>query len=224
MLRKIEVEVETELGLSEDQKDRVVQMVTGEAFVDHHGRYIDASGEAHSLSRVRFTCDATQAVEGSETKIDGVDSLRFPSAVHVILEDTEGKRTGMNAASCETKASWHYGLLFEVDGEFWFAGRDNPGGDEVSAQEPILKRVGATASGRPGDEPMALAELAPCDGEFWLTHEDEPSVVSIPWMSSYSTEPDPKTGLPSEDYCRAARAVLDGLTERVRALEASPAP
>lgn len=230
-LRKMTFEVETELELTDDQKERVAAMVMGDGQVDHRGGYVDeVTGQTHQLSKVHFTCNPDMAVYGSDTTICGLDGMQLDKTVHVVLEDGAGNRTGLKAASGKIKASWHFGVLFEADGGVWFSGRDNVDGGsregpQTTAASPTLRRVADSFTDRPGTEPMSLREHLPAEGEFWISDEDEPHVVSVPWWGSYADEPEAGDTYPGRSELRAAeQAELEGMVERVRALKADISP
>lgn len=226
MLRKLEIEVDTELGLNDSQKLRVVAMVRRNRYVDHTGRYRDRHGHVHHLARIHFTCDPAkhQSVSGSSTAIDGLDSIRFPGTVHVVLEGTDGTRTGLYAARCGIAASWARGVVFAVDDEVWFAGREHPDSDPISADEPILKKLSNIASETPGSEPFPLADRLPAQGEFWITLEDEPALVAVAEWRNFGGEADPDDSLSDQERRAAESGILEDLVERVRALDPALEP
>lgn len=224
MLKKMKIDVETEHGLDDDQRRRVAEMVTGNGHIDHQGGYVDAAGIARTAARIHFTSETARydGVPGSQTNIDGIDGKTFGKPIHVIIEGTDGTMTGIREARCLIRAGWHYGVIFMVDDEVWFAGHDTVPNDGMSADAPVLKRVEAMASERPGAEPFLLTESLPSEGEFWLTAEDKPHVVSIPWMSGYGGEPDAGARPDTVETFAKERTIHEALIQRVRDLDMAP--
>lgn len=219
-----DIEIKSEIDLDDDQKRRVGLMVLGNGHVDHNGRFINqASGESFALSTIHMTLDASRAVEGSATMIDGLDNIRFDTTCHVILEDEAGGTHGMEQCRGETKASWHFGVLFEVEGEVWFCGhdtvgQDTPSGPMTSGDAPILKRVSAHGMMQPGEAPFDMIQDLPAEGEMWISQEEEPRVVSVPWWSGYAGAAEPDAHEDRVKLATQENGHLDQMRERVQAL------
>lgn len=207
------IAVETEIDLDEGQKGRIVSMVLGYGHVDHYHRFTDrASGQGFEIAKIHFTLDQSRAVDGSATKIAGVDGIRFHDVCHMILEDTEGGEHGMDLCRAETKSSWHCGAVFEVDGEAWFCGFDQPSGQSLDPEAPVLKKVHPQASLDSGESWIDLLAELPAEGEFWISQEEEPRVTSCPWWGSLDQS------CPEEAEC------LERMVERVKNMARAPEP
>lgn len=226
MLKKLQLEIETEHDLDDDQKRRVAMMVAGQGHIDHQGGFIDAAGVARTAVKIHFTSMAERhgGLEGSMTEIDGIDGRTFGAPIHVVIEASDGSLTGLRNATSQIRASWHYGVLFQVDDQVWFAGHDALPNHGMSADVPVLKRVAAQAMPMPGEEPFLLAEELPAEGEFWLTAEDEAHVVSIPWMSGFGGFPDAHANPDAAEIFAKEREMHEALIQRVRDLDVAPAP
>ncbi|MBW3243473.1 hypothetical protein KUV57_12435 [Epibacterium sp. DP7N7-1] len=219
-----DVEIRSEIGLTEDQKRRVCLMVLGNGYVDHRGRFTDqVSGESFALKAIHMTLDQDRVIEGSKTAIDCIDEIKFEKTCHVILEDEDGGEHGMEISRGETPASYHFGVLFEEGGEVWFCGRDtvgqgDPSGPMTLGDAPILKRVSTMGSMVPGDAPFDLIGDLPAEGEMWISREEEPSVVSIPWWSGYAGMVEPEAHEERVKLAMQENWHLDQMRERVQAL------
>ena len=147
----------------------------------------------------------------------GIGDKTFEGTAFIALEDTEGKATGMYSAEATIRARWHYGTLLEVDGEPWFCGWEGPCPIEdphsgERAQAPVLVKVGPSYIDRLGEDPVDLMARLPVEGEFWLSREDEPNIVAVPWWDDY------------EGPFEADTVAIQRIEERVRDLTAETAP
>lgn len=224
MLKELKIEVVTEHGLDDDQKGRVAAMVLGNGHIDHQGGYVDDAGVSHSAAKIHFTSEAGKyaGLSSTETSIDGIDGRTFTDPIHIIIEGTDGSMTGMGEAKCLVEARWHYGVIFLVDDQAWFAGHGTIPNDGMSADVPVLKRIATSASERPGAAPFDIAADLPAEGEFWLTFEDEPHLVSIPWMSGFGGDPQADANPDTVEVFAKERAIHEALIQRVRDFEAVP--
>ena len=226
-LEKLDIEVVTDFNLNDDQKQRLASMLAGNGYIDHRGGFISADKTgARRAVRIHLTGDESRAIDGSLTGLDGVDDIHFDRPAHLLLEDETGEMTGMQAAKGEIGATWCVGVVLNVDGDVWFCGYDDIGSvpDGTQADAPVLKKISREASDHPGSEPFNLDDL-PMEGEFWISHEQDPHIVSIPWSSGYAGYVEPGDTNADRIESRAKeRAVLEAITERVRALEAGSEP
>lgn len=219
-----DVDIRSEIDLTEDQRRRVCLMVLGNGHVDHRGRFTDqVSGESFALKAIHMTLDQERAIEGSTTVIDGIDGAKFDKTCHVLLEDEGGGEHGMAVSRGETPASWHFGVLFEEGGEVWFCGRDtvaqdSPSGPMTLGDAPILKRVSPMGTMEPGDIPFDLIGDLPAEGEMWISREEEPCVVSVPWWSGYAGVAEPGAHEGRVKLAAQENWHLDQMRERVQAL------
>lgn len=231
-LEAINPSVETPFDLSEDQKRRLVRMVLGNGHADHRGMFtIDGGENALELAAIHLTDDLAAAKAGSESALAGIDDITFDIPVHVLLADAAGETYGWKRCRAAVRSAWHFGVLFEADGDVFFCGKDNPGGDYRSPQDespmtladaPVLVRVSGMASAEIGAEPFDLAPDLPCEGEVWISRDDLPCVVSMPWWSGYAVAPEEGA---SEARRKLARDEIDQLAlmvERARALSPQP--
>lgn len=219
-------EVVTEIhGIDEDRKNRICNMVYGNKNIDHDGRYTDPQGGSHKLSKIHFTYKVFDDVDGADTKIDGVDDIRFSAPVNVYLEDDTGAMTGMNHAKGEIKSHWYIGIILKDEtGQGWFCGYDEvPTNDHITTapDAPVLRKlsleVPEVVSRSYGDFTGGL----PVEGEFHISAGDDGVVTGIPWMSTYAdTAPDDQATPEQLKYRESEREVVDQILERIAALDA----
>ena len=220
------VEVKTSPDLSGDQKARVLSKVQAQQVIDLDGCYLDRQGAEHRLAVLHFT-DRHPGVDGAFSDICGIDDLTFDQ-IWIVLEDTQGQRTGWRDATPMTRDLWHYGIVFLDDADrAWFCGRTTHDHDPVGAQEPILCSIRRDLPDVVLRERGSLNDLltwhgeidapAAIEGEFRLTEEEVPRVSEIVWYSEFAFPEQTGEDNPERSRARSEeRAVLEGIRTRIR--------
>lgn len=214
------VMVRSRYPLTEDQKRRFLWHLQGEGRVDHRNRYV-AQGATHTLAVLHVLDRPLSHISHGETRLDGLDDLRFSAPPCLYLQSQTGEIHGWQSAREEIRSAWHCGvILADTAGDLWFCGRDQPDGSPISGQSPILRRIAPQAADRALHENGRLDLNIPASGEFYITDEDPGVVTSIPWWSRF--DPVALRNNPSDRdmiVAMIARADAAGLDSEPESLE-----
>ncbi len=218
-------DVVTEIeGIDDDRKNRIISMIYGNLSIDHDGRYADRNGDTHQLSKIHFTHEVFDDVPGADTKIAGVDDLKFEAPLQIYLEDDQGAKTGMNHASGVVKSEWRMGIVLKDEsGQGWFCGYDNIPADHTTtaSDAPLLQKISLDVPVMVERSYGQISETLPMEGEFHISTDDKAMVTSIPWMSTYADTARDDQATPEQmKYREQELKVVKEILERIAGLEA----
>lgn len=231
------IEIKCETPLSDYHKKAVSRFVAGGRHVDHNRQFLMVDDEARTvrtLAAVHLT--AEPKIPSQENAPYPWAGQGFPFDPFITFEDAEGNLCGFQHCTASVEYIHTYGALVHSDesGETWLfvLECDAPdGGASVGSESEItaeavragrfspIRIYGETEDFR--TENASLTELDGCHtGEFCYSKEDEPKLVSSPWMSKVGEF---APGFGSEEARAADAALIGALHDRIRAdKEASP--
>lgn len=211
----------TDFHLNEDQTDRILTMLRANGHIDYEDMYATATGKRARCVAMHFLKEPLDGISGGETTIDSIDDIRFDKPPSIYIEDAEGALTGWKQAREWIESSWNCGVIFkDDDGQAWFCGRQTVESVSMDSEAPILRRVSLETPEFIFEGYGLINDNLPAEGEFWLSHEEQAVVTSIPWWSHCSdgTDPEPFNAEVAEND----RAAIERMKLRVRALSAKP--
>jgi hypothetical protein len=216
----------TELGLTPDQISRVRKMVSGDGHFDYENRFTDKSGEVHDLHAIHFTSQPKLKIANAETTIDSIDSRIFEQDIFIYLEDKQGGFTGIQEAREAITAKWHGGIIFkDYEGQGWFCGDSETGSSCAKEDSPVLRKISLDTIAHVLGENGEISELMPSEGEFWLTNEDDPKIISVPWCSGYAEPVEENDTWPGRSELRQQEAdTLRKMIERTQEMSSEMEP
>lgn len=219
--------VTSDLDLSDEQKWRVLCLVFNDGKMDANLSF-EAQGEIHTLTQIHFQGTMIPGIHGGDSKIEGIDDLKFADTAFIYLEVEDGRKFGWNACQPHRKHEWHYGVVFKDElGQTWACSVDEPNalpGGDITGEEP-LSRIEVN------DKPMLNAmngpsdAIVPFEGEFYIETDPETGVKSLGSIT-WGTEMNPDNPDLNKDYVPVLRATLERLNERARecSRQDEPAP
>lgn len=179
----------------EMDKDAILafqRMVVGSLHIDHNGDLSGRDGKPTQLKAIHYRTTAEPGVDGGEFYgHDAMSHDNLASAPFFYLEGEDGSIVAFENARPAISSEWYFGiLLMDEDGQGWFCGCDDA--HLTSDGEPAaidyadakLIRVSLDTLDIVLKENGELRDNVPAEGEFWISKEDEPNIVSIPWWSS----------------------------------------
>jgi hypothetical protein len=210
-----EMLVTSDLDLDADQKWRVLSLVFGEQHMDTDFAF-EAQCEDHTLHKIHFQGTQIPGIHGGNTKIEGIDDLKFEDTGFIYLEGTDGRKFGWEACMPAQKHEWRFGLVFQdEEGLTWACAVDEPNAlphGETTGEEPLtLLEVGDTPWLNANNGPVD--DLLPFEGEFYIEMDPETGTQrlgSISWSGPVNPD-DPNI---QADYATQLRAKMNRLMER----------
>lgn len=215
------ISVISDLGLTGDQPDRLVNMLYGNQHFDHHGQYTPKRGGPDAptltLKTIHFLSRELAGTLDGHSAIDGVDDRRFDASPFLYLENTDGGMTGWQGACQAVTSEWRYGVaVVDEDGQGWLYCRDTPGGQMMSEADPEqmqLIRISTETSPFVDALNGQLLDNLPAEGEFLISREETPMITSIPWW----TRVDPEAEGLAPGVAEELRGLLDAIQVRIAA-------
>lgn len=216
----------------EMDKDAILtfqRMVVGSLHIDHNGDLSGRDGKPTQLKAIHYRTTAEPDVEGGEFYgHDAMSHAKLLSAPFFYLEGEDGSMVAFENARPAINSKWHFGiLLMDEEGQGWFCGREDVkitshGSAEAEDYENAkLFRVSLDTLPIVLSKNGELRENLPAEGEFWISEEEMPNIVSIPWWSLVVSDIDvDKLSSDQIGYRAKDIANLEGIKDRIETLTA----
>lgn len=198
-----EIDVIAPFELDDDQKRRARDMVYGQGRIDHRSRVETRDRRCCEIAKIHILDALHGDVPGGHSQIDAFDHHRFPDQAFVYVETTDGEMIGWHDVQAETKSEHAMGLIFADDsGQGWLETWDHNG--DPDPDQP-LRRISLETPDTVDADGDFIRQNLPMDGEFYISREDLPVIVTIPWWGE-----------------TMERSVIDAAKARLPAPEADP--